>query len=128
MGLARLSDVEVGRCVDGWRDVDGTLTNRVSHGDILVVDCTVPHDSEVTARFDHPSTAAGYPASIQDAARTGCAERFAVYVGVDIAHSTLVPTFAYPSAAAWQSGDRSITCLASAATGQLTASIHGSRL
>ncbi|MEA2676567.1 MAG: hypothetical protein QOJ81_708 [Chloroflexota bacterium] len=128
MGLATLSDVEVGRCVDGWRDVDGTLTNRVSHGDILVVDCSVPYDSEVTARFDHPSTAAKYPASIQDAARTGCAQLFAEYVGVDIAHSTLVATLAYPSAATWQSGDRSITCLASAATGELTTSVHGSRL
>jgi hypothetical protein len=115
-------DLETGMCIDGVGDAEG----RVDAFD--VVDCGDPHDGEVFSIFDiDGGDDAEFPGpeSVEDAAATGCEERFDRYVGISYQESRFQATFVAPTEATWGDGDREVVCFAYVPEGVLRESIEG---
>ena len=95
-----------------------------------VVPCDEPHEGEVYALVEIDDLDA-YPGEreLSNRAELECLARFAGYVGVELADSTLCTTYMIPSIRGWQDdGDRTVVCLTVSAGGPLTRSVAGSQL
>jgi hypothetical protein len=95
-----------------------------------VVPCDEPHEGEVYALVELDDLDA-YPGEreLSDRAEMECLSRFAGYVGVELADSTLFTTYMIPSIRGWQDDDdRTVVCLTVSAGGPLTRSVAGSQL
>jgi hypothetical protein len=124
VGGTALQDLAVGQCFNGARAQPGTSA-AVVFG-VEVVECTLPHTSELAATLDYPGGASGvaYPgvASVSAYAQQECRDGFADYVGISFDESVLDMTFVYPLESNWRSGDYSIQCVIHPQAGQETAS------
>ncbi|MCL1907238.1 MAG: septum formation family protein [Propionibacteriaceae bacterium] len=94
-----------------------------------VVPCSDAHNAEVFHMFDLPDGAFDEPA-IRDAADTVCYQVVEEYVGpryYAVSSGGLKVFFFIPSAASWDNGDRSVSCLAATVSDEteLTSSIRG---
>lgn len=78
---------------------------------IPLINCDLPHDSEVYAEIVMDGT--GFPGvdDIVNTANASCMAEFAEFVGVDYSSSTLDFSYYYPSPSSWAVGDRSIFCV-----------------
>lgn len=101
-----------------------------SLGEVAVVPCDQPHQTEVFAVFDFeagPDDA--YPGEqrlTQDAQRQCRGERFTDYVGIPKDESELLVLQATPAEETWAQGDREIVCLLHLGDEELTQSMRGS--
>ena len=100
--------LEVGDCFDDPDDFEEVAS-------VPTADCAEPHDNEVYAVFDHGSADDAYPgdSDLQQAAATGCHDRFEAFVGYPYADSEIDFGAFWPSPSTWEDGDRAIVCLAS---------------
>lgn len=125
IGGTALQDLAVGQCFNGARAQPGT-SSTVVFG-VEVVECTMPHTSELAASLDYPGGASGvaYPGveSVSAFAQQECHDGFADYVGVSFEESVLDMTFVYPLESNWRSGDYSIQCVVHPQDGQETVSV-----
>ena len=81
---------------------------------IEVVECTVPHDIEISAVFDYPAGSdIEFPGTIavDGYATDQCLERFEAYVGAPYASSSLDVLIIAPDEDGWDDGDRRIACV-----------------
>jgi hypothetical protein len=105
-------DLEVGMCVnESLAETD----LGASHAVTQVVPCTMPHDAEVYARFDHPGGPdAAFPGEldIERYAARECAARFEPFIGLEYARSALDIATLLPDLGGWREGDREIVCSA----------------
>ncbi len=119
-------DLEVGDCFDV---PDGDTVSDVDR-----VDCTAPHDEEMSARFFFTEPpGAPYPgdAAIDRISTRRCTGfRFRDYVGIPFADSELDAFGLTPSRESWEDTtdpDRLVQCVVAGADGaQLTGSVQGS--
>lgn len=99
---------------------------------IEVVDCTTPHDVEISAVFDYPGGPdLEFPGTgaVDGYATDRCIERFEGYVGSDYLASTLDVLIVAPDEDGWDDGDRRIACVVYHVDFQdLTSSVEGSGL
>lgn len=79
--------------------------------DIPLIDCELPHESEVYAEIKLEGT--GFPGvdEITNTAIASCMAEFARFVGIDHASSTLDFGYYYPTPSSWAVGDRTIFCV-----------------
>jgi hypothetical protein len=123
-----VASVGVGRCIDEWRQPDGSMTSVVSYTLVKPVDCNVMHDGEIVGRTEFVATSQEAPAFYEMAsfAQIECIRQLQVYVGDTLANSGLTLTFAYPDDATWAAGDHSISCIAGFAKASLFESVRAS--
>lgn len=98
-------DLAVGDCYND-ASADGDEV-----GEVVVVDCSEPHDYEVY--WSHALEDGGYPGldAIQGEAEEVCRERFASFVGLPYGDSEIYLTYLYPTERTWLFGDREILCM-----------------
>ncbi len=75
-----------------------------------LVPCEQLHDDEVYAEFALSGEAYAGDDAVFDAARAGCIDRFAAFVGIPFAQSRLDVTTYHPSEQSWAEGDRRVVC------------------
>lgn len=120
-GKVSVLSLKIGDCVQlpAGKEFDAT--------DLTAVPCAQSHDGEVYA--DQDLTLSGsYPGddAITKATEDACVAAFAGYIGKAYDDSSLEVTYLYPRAKEWTRGDKGITCLVTAASGQVTGSLKGS--
>jgi hypothetical protein len=104
--LQPVLNLNVGDCLmDESTPIGADLVN------IPLVDCELPHESEVYAEIVLDGT--GFPGvdKIVSTAIASCINEFGRFVGVDHASSTLDFSYYYPTPSSWAVGDRSIFCV-----------------
>lgn len=100
--------LEAGMCFDELADRDDGLVVEVT-----VVDCEMPHDSEVFARFNvAASTDDQYPGldTLRAEAADRCGRAFEAFVGASYAQSELLARFIVPTQGSWAVEDRVVAC------------------
>jgi len=116
--------LDVGVCFDEPADRDDGLIVEVT-----VIDCEMPHHSEVFARFDVTvSTDDQYPGldALRDEAAERCGRAFEEFVGVAYAQSELLARFIVPTEDSWNVEDRVVACYVFLPDGQpLTGTVRG---
>ena len=117
-------ELEAGDCLND----PGGLADSL--GEVAVVPCDQPHQTEVFAVFDFEADPdAPYPGDnkLTKAAERECrGERFTAYVGVPKDASELLVLQATPARDTWAQGDREIVCLLHLGEEPLTESMRGS--
>lgn len=104
-GKGNVFSLKVGQCFD---DPDVVAAEII---DVIIVDCSSPHDNEVYAAFDLAGTAFPGVDEVFDAAHRGCEDRFSAYVGEPLAAGALAATFLAPTEQSWDnSDDREVIC------------------
>ena len=118
-------ELEPGDCLND----PGGLADSL--GEVAVVPCTQPHQTEVFAVFEFEAEPdAPYPGEqrLTRAAERGCrGKRFAEYVGVAKDASSLLVLQATPAEDTWAQGDREIVCLLHLGDEELTESMRDSQ-
>jgi hypothetical protein len=102
-----------GQCINGGRPQAPAGATPLL-GDVDVIDCALPHDSEVIAAFAYPSAAgASYPGDriLSSYAEAECYVHFERYVGISFQRSRYEMTFVTPLEFNWTIGDKSMQCL-----------------
>lgn len=98
--------LNVGDCLmDQSTPIGGDLV------DVPLINCDLPHESEVYAEVVLEGT--GFP-GVDEIANEGiasCMAEFATFVGIDHSSSSLDFTYYYPTPSSWAVGDRSIFCV-----------------
>ena len=125
---------EPGQCFD-LRGTDGGArlairsdATRVGDGEVVVLlDCSQPHQYEVTAVVDVPF-AAGWPGDTElvAIAKRVCPESQAAYVGLAYELSALEVGWILPTLEEWDRGRRQIACVVFDPAGPLTATAQAS--
>lgn len=93
----------VGSCLDARKDaVPGAET---------IVPCDAEHDDEVYDAFDLAGEVHPGDDATAAAARAGCVDRFAGFVGIPFEASVLDVVALHPTGAEWAAGDRRVLCL-----------------
>jgi hypothetical protein len=107
-----LDQFRVGDCIRGSNL--GLHTNRPWPYRVEAVTCTDRHKAEVVfTGMIWPKSLAYPPVSeIISQADARCTSAFRQYVGISLSESVYNLTNIYPSKASWDSGDRSVRCLA----------------
>jgi hypothetical protein len=98
--------------------------------DVLVTDCSQPHEHELYEAFAGGDAADAFPGEevINDLWQTGCVDRFQSFVGIAYEDSRLDVGALVPTAESWLEGDREIACYVSDLFGEpLVGSMAGSR-
>jgi len=98
--------LEVGNCLmDQSTPLGADLTN------IPLINCDLPHESEVFAEIVLDGT--GFPGvdEITNTAIGSCMSEFGRFVGIDHASSSLDFSYYFPTPSSWAVGDRSIFCV-----------------
>ena len=117
-------ELEPGDCLND----PGGLADSL--GEVAVVPCDHPHQTEVFAVFDYDAGPdAAYPGEqrlTRTAERECRGERFVEYVGVAKDESSLLVLQATPAEDTWAQGDREIVCLLHLGDERLTESMRGS--
>jgi Domain of unknown function (DUF4190)/Septum formation len=102
-GKLNVFSLAVGDCFD----------NPASQQDIAsvtAVPCTEPHDAQVFASFDLPGTDTNYPGNLTQLASNGCNAQ-QDHLNQALVTDSMSIRFIYPVQHAWQSGERTVTCL-----------------
>jgi len=112
--------MQPGDCFDDQRMADSQYAYA------WVVDCSVPHDSEVF--FVGDVTATSYPSDDEWTAdeKQLCHPAFQDYVGISFDDSVLDLGYVYPGEDEWNSGTHTLMCFAQDEAGGLTQSVKGS--
>jgi hypothetical protein len=99
-------ELEVGSCL-----MDTTTPIGQDFVNIPVIDCDLPHESEVYAEVI--LTGSGFPGveKVSAEAVSACRIEFAEFVGLDHALSALDFHYYYPTPSSWAVGDRSVFCV-----------------
>jgi hypothetical protein len=99
-------ELEVGSCL-----MDTTTPIGQDFVNLPVIDCDLPHESEVYAEV--VLSGSGFPGVDQVTAEaiSACRIEFAEFVGVDHALSALDFHYYYPTPSSWAVGDRSVFCV-----------------
>jgi hypothetical protein len=118
-------ELEAGHCLND----PGGLADSL--GEVAVVPCDQPHETEVFAVFEYEAADdEPYPGErrLTRVAERQCrGDRFTDYVGVPKADSTLLVLQATPAEDTWAQGDREIVCLLhTGGEEELTESMRGS--
>jgi hypothetical protein len=100
---ARVLTLDVGTCFD-----DPSSFAEVA--DVPIVRCADPHDNEVIGLFDLPDGEYPGDRAVDDAAASGCLDRFEQYVGIAFADSVYDMGWLKPTATSWDVGDRQVIC------------------
>lgn len=111
-------DLAVGDCLDGF--ADGEAVSQ-----ILATPCDEEHTHEVFASLTLPD--GDYPGQedVDEQARAGCVEQFAVFVGRPWDNSTLDYGYYTPTRQSWETGDREVLCMISDPSGPITGTLEG---
>lgn len=104
-------NLNVGNCV--------TLPADTRVASVTVTGCSDAHEAEVIALVSVKESALPSTEELNAHARTSCALEFENYVGTTPERSDLDMKWLIPSKASWKTGDRSITCLATAPNGEM---------
>jgi hypothetical protein len=98
-------------------------------GQVPVLPCADPHNAEVTATWTSTAGEAYDEAAIKAEAGEECTEATVSYVGPswDSAELNLTWTYMYPAEQAWETGERTVLCMAKTYSGEstLTGSVAG---
>jgi hypothetical protein len=99
-------ELEVGSCL-----MDTTTPIGQDFVNIPVIECELPHESEVYAEI--VLSGSGFPGVDQVSAEaiSSCRIEFAEFVGIDHALSALDFHYYYPTPSSWAVGDRSVFCV-----------------
>jgi hypothetical protein len=117
------SEVAAGDCLLGW---DAAMATSEAP-DVVVVDCSSPHQAQAFGRVDLSETfpadlaypgAAAVVAPGSTACQSQVAENIDPVVGAALVVSVIVPT-----QADWDGGSRDVTCMAASGTADLTSSV-----
>ncbi|WP_168221237.1 DUF4190 domain-containing protein [Actinomadura sp. WMMA1423] len=110
--------MKLGNCInDNSGATSSAPTNApVEVESVKIVPCTGPHDGEVTAVFKLKGFVMPPEARLQQLASTGCKLRTQARINRDPAARGIASSYYYPTADSWKSGDRTVTCVAVAAT------------
>ena len=92
---------------------------------VPAVPCAQPHDAEVFAAFRLAGHSWPGSAAVSARARRGCAGRLGSYLNPQLATATLAQLYIYPSAGAWDMGERTVICEVRSVQGKLTGSVRG---
>ncbi len=139
IGVAFIAGVTLFRSVAGSEEFQTIIDEATSFGGGVTVDyplgtcfnqgdsadpvpCSEPHSHEVFALT--PWTGDAYPDYEEVWTTVFCDEQFQDYVGIEYFESKLFYDVAVPSAAAWESGDHDIRCIAYEPGSDLTRSIR----
>lgn len=93
----------VGECIDNETAPEEEVF------DIPVVDCSLPHDSQVVGAFD--LTGDEYSAELEKQAGNDCRAAFEDFVGTEFAKSSLLMSWYIPTMDSWAAGDREVICV-----------------
>ena len=85
---------------------------------VVAVPCATDHNSEVIAVFDLADTAWPGATAVEQAARSGCLERFDTATGFSYDLDLVVMTALAPTATSW-TDDRSVICVAEPPDGSM---------
>lgn len=120
--------MKLGDCIN---DNSGATTSTATEApveveSVKIVPCAGPHDGEVTAVFKLKGFVMPPEARLQQLASTGCKLRTQARINRDPAARGIASSYYYPTADSWKSGDRTVTCVAVAATDgkKLTRPLH----
>lgn len=89
------------------------------------VPCARPHDAEIFAAFRLAGHRWPGAAAVGARARLGCVSRLGGYLNPQLATAALAESYIYPSAGAWDVGERMVICEVRSAQGRLTGSVRG---
>ena len=125
-----LETLTVGQCFNGGRPEPSTEGTPLV-GAVDMVDCDMPHESELVGTFVYPAApAAEYPGTdiVGSYAEAECYLHFERYVGVPFARSRYELTYVTPLEFNWLMSDRSVQCVVHPPAGQedMTGSVRGS--
>lgn len=96
---------------------------------VTTTHCTQEHHAEVVGSIILSELTLPERADLDTRAEEGCRPHFETYVGSTVTKSTMELMWLLPTDDSWQTGDRTITCLAVAPDGQvITQSLNGSGL
>jgi len=122
---ASVFDAKVGECFESPTEVQAQIS------DLQQVDCAKPHGQEAYALPTYQPAAGSdvFPGdqTLESFAQGACAQAFGPYVGVDYLDSRLYDTYLLPSPRSWESGDRTVLCLATDSGNPMTGSVKGTR-
>ncbi len=90
-----------------------------------VVPCARPHNAEIFAAFRLAGHRWPGTAAVGTRARLGCLSRLGSYLNPQLATATLAESYIYPSAGAWDVGERTVICEVRSTQGKLTGSVRG---
>ncbi|MEU2201854.1 septum formation family protein [Isoptericola sp. NPDC019482] len=103
--------------------------DAVDLSEIAPADCEGSHTSEVIGTHDLEGDAFPGDEAIEETFNELCPRTFTVYVGSDIASSSLTMWYVAPNEATWALGDRELVCVVEKGDGsQLTGSVTASRM
>lgn len=122
-GERHISGVRIGDCFD-----DGEISDEdvVEVGAVAAKPCGEPHDNEVFHRFELSGDTLPSDDAIMQQAGEVCIEVFDTFVGTVYEESELDFFPMWPGQAAWDAGDRTVTCSIYALDGsKLTGSAQG---
>jgi hypothetical protein len=111
-------EMKLGNCINDNAGATNTTATEapVEVESVKIVPCTGPHDGEVTAVFKLRQVVMPPEAQLQQLASSGCKARTQARINRDPAARGIANSYYYPTADSWKSGDRTVTCVAVAAT------------
>ncbi|TDD66680.1 DUF4190 domain-containing protein [Actinomadura darangshiensis] len=120
--------MKVGDCINDNSGATTTTSTEapVEVESVKIVPCTGPHDGEVTAVFKLKGFTLPPESQLQQYASTGCKARTRARINRDPAARGIANSYYYPTDESWRQGDRTVTCVAVAATDgkKLTRPLH----
>lgn len=112
-------EIVVGDCLD-----DGSVPDEVTT--VPIVDCAVPHDSEVFASTEVDGDVFPGDAELETLLTEFCqGAAFLDFTGLAYVDSAYYTGGYYPTAASWASGDRELLCTIRDDDGPTTGSLEG---
>ena len=113
------TELQVGDCYN-------KVTTGSQIGDVEVVDCDTPHQSEVYNNYEITLSTLPDEDTMSSEATTACSSAFQEYVGISYNQSQYKASYLYPTSGSWAQGDRTITCTITTSDGSLiTGSLKG---
>ena len=113
------TELQVGDCYN-------KVTTGSQIGNVEVVDCDTPHQSEVYNNYEITMSTLPDEDTMSSEATTACSSTFQEYVGIPMSESQYDANYLYPTSGSWAQGDRTITCTISTVDGSLiTGSLKG---
>ncbi|MCW4351757.1 septum formation family protein [Hoyosella sp. YIM 151337] len=115
------TSLSVGDCVTEFEWSETSLNAESA----WVVPCTEPHEYEVYA--SHELSGSAYPGAftLVREAHDLCVREFENFADTSHTDSIYDVFYLYPSAAAWRTGDRQVSCMIVATTGPVSESLAG---
>ena len=113
------TELQVGDCYN-------KVTTGSQIGNVEVVDCDTPHQSEVYNNYEITMSTLPDEDTMSSEATTACSSTFQEYVGIPMSESQYDANYLYPTSGSWAQGDRTITCTIKSGDGsRITGSLKG---